>query len=233
MEPRPATKDGPGKSQNAQFRDLETFRRRMEIAQRTREKAVHRRSEKTTRRTHEGAPRLQIQTQKKNENVAEERQIPIRHGSLLSQTNPAGEPRINTSSASTCQVVGRDTNMYHHQMSNGYLPNGYVMHHDAASSYQQHHAAAAYNSHLSAAASAGYRYEMPQMHPNLASSNYVNGVTYPGMYSSEVAHLPVNPGSPYHSQLTGPPHSPQSGSSDKTEPVSPGSTGIHTPTTYY
>lgn len=178
-------------------------------------------------------PDYKYRPRRKTKTLLKKDKYPLGTGSLLSQTNPAGEPRINASSAGTCQVVGRDAGMYHHQMSNGYLPNGYVMHHDAASSYQQHHAAAAYNTHLSAA-SAGYRYEMPpQMHANLASSNYINGVTYPGgMYSSpsEMAHLSVNPGSPYHSQLAGPPHSPQSGSSVKSEPVSPGSTGVHTPT---
>lgn len=143
-------------------------------------------------------PDYKYRPRRKTKTLLKKDKYPLGTGSLLTNSNQ--ESRITTSAASTVQqVVGRD--MYH-QMSNGYLPNGYVMHHDSGS-YQQHHAAAAYHSHLAAAA--GYpRYEMPpQMHHN-STMNY-NGTSYPGMYGH--GHLSAGPGSP--------------GSSVKSEPVSP------------
>lgn len=112
-------------------------------------------------------------------------------GTLLSAANTVNqETRISTSAVSAVQQV-TSREMYH-QMSNGYLPNGYLMQHDA-SNYQQHHAAAAYNSHLTPYP----RYEMPhQMHVNNTSMNYVNDVTYPGLYSNADYLASVSPGSP-------------------------------------
>ncbi|PNF39609.1 Transcription factor SOX-2 [Cryptotermes secundus] len=73
--------------------------------------------------------------------------------------------------------------------------------------------------HMAAAAGGYPRYDMGQMHPN----SYMNGSSY-GMYSTGGA------GSPYQSATMQPgSHSP-SGSSIKSEPVSPSSGGLHTPT---
>ncbi|XP_054283104.1 transcription factor Sox-2-like [Macrosteles quadrilineatus] len=114
------------------------------------------------------------------------------------------------------QVVGRDV---YQQMTNGYMPNGYMMHDPSA--YQQH----SYSSHMAG----GYpRYDMSQMHPNSASLNYMNGASY-GMYGSTAGSVPTGAGSPYHSMQQTGSHSP-SGSSIKSEPVSPSSGGLHTPT---
>lgn len=88
-----------------------------------------------------------------------------------------------------------------YQMPNGYMPNGYMVH-DAA--YQQHYG--------------GYRYDVGQMQ----HAGYVNGSSY-GMYGGTV---PGGAPSPYLQQSS---HSP-SGSSIKSEPVSPSSGGLHTPT---
>uniref|UniRef100_A0A8D8SN88 Uncharacterized protein n=1 Tax=Cacopsylla melanoneura TaxID=428564 RepID=A0A8D8SN88_9HEMI len=104
-----------------------------------------------------------------------------------------------------------------YQMPNGYMPNGYMM--DPAT-YQQH---SAYTTHMSS----GYpRYDMSGMHPSSTSLNYMNGSSY-GMYTTATT-LP-GAGSPYHSMQPSS-HSP-SGSSVKSEPVSPSSGGgMHTPT---
>ncbi|KAI4490770.1 hypothetical protein M0804_003714 [Polistes exclamans] len=114
-----------------------------------------------------------------------------------------------------------------YQMANGYMPNGYMMH-DPAASYQQH---VVYGNPMSGAAAAGYpRYDMghhmgngsPPMNPN-----YINGYGgYPG------STVPGGSPSPYHQPQSGSQmssHSP-SGSSIKSEPTSPASAGIHTPT---
>lgn len=88
-----------------------------------------------------------------------------------------------------------------YQMPNGYMPNGYMVHDSA---YQQHYG--------------GYRYDVTQMQ----HGGYVNGSSY-GMYGGTV---PGGASSPYLQQSS---HSP-SGSSIKSEPVSPSSGGLHTPT---
>lgn len=112
-------------------------------------------------------PDYKYRPRRKTKTLLKKDKYPLGTGSLLTNTNQ--ETRISTSPASAVQqVVGRD--MYH-QITNGYRPNGYVMHHDGGS-YQQHHAAAAYNSHLAS----GYpRYEMPQMHPNCANPGQPTG----------------------------------------------------------
>lgn len=43
--PRPATQNGPGEPENAQFRDIEATRRRMETTHRMPKAAVHRRGQ--------------------------------------------------------------------------------------------------------------------------------------------------------------------------------------------
>lgn len=110
-----------------------------------------------------------------------------------------------------------------YQMPNGYMPNGYMMHDPAA--YQQH----AYGGHMGAAA--GYpRYDMGHHMGGGSPSpinSYMNG--YGGYGGTTV---PGGSPSPYHqpqpgSQMSS--HSP-SGSSIKSEPTSPASAGIHTPT---
>lgn len=100
------------------------------------------------------------------------------------------------------QVSARD--MY--GMPNGYMPNGYsMMHENYANQY--------------AAAGAQYpRYDMSQMQHPYMNGGYGYGAT-----------VPNSAGSPYGmQQATGSSHSP-SGSSIKSEPVSPNS-GLHTPT---
>ncbi|EFA04654.1 transcription factor Sox-3 [Tribolium castaneum] len=87
-----------------------------------------------------------------------------------------------------------------YQMPNGYMPNGYMMHDPGA--YQQQYTGSNYG-----------RYDMSQM-------QYMNGYGYG-------ATVPQSAGSPYGMQQTSS-HSP-SGSSIKSEPVSP-SSGLHTPT---
>ncbi|XP_067203878.1 transcription factor Sox-2 isoform X4 [Linepithema humile] len=115
-----------------------------------------------------------------------------------------------------------------YQMPNGYMPNGYAMMHDPT--YQQH---VAYSGHMGgAAASSAYpRYDPMGHHMSGGSPNpinsYING--YGGYGSTTV---PGGSPSPYHqaqpgSQMSS--HSP-SGSSIKSEPTSPASGGIHTPT---
>ncbi|XP_028981877.1 transcription factor Sox-2 isoform X1 [Diachasma alloeum] len=117
-----------------------------------------------------------------------------------------------------------------YQMPNGYMPNGYMMHDPTA--YQQH----AYGGHMgaaaaAAAAAAGYpRYDMSHHMGGGSPSpinSYMNG--YGGYGTTTV---PGGSPSPYHqaqpgSQMSS--HSP-SGSSIKSEPTSPASGGIHTPT---
>jgi len=131
-------------------------------------------------------PDYKYRPRRKTKTLLKKDKYPLGTGALLS-TNANQETRISTSAVSAVQqVTGRE--MYH-QISNGYLPNGYLMQHDG-SNYQQHHAAAAYNTHLAS----GYsRYEMPQMHVNPTSMNYVNDVTYAGMYNTDY-NLSISPG---------------------------------------
>ena len=176
-------------------------------------------------------PDYKYRPRRKTKTLLKKDKYPLGTGSLL----PGGDASRNAASAAAAvqQVVGRD--MY--QMPNGYMPNGYMMHHHDPTAYQQHHS---YGSHMAAAAAAsGYpRYDMGQMHPNSSSLNsYMNGSSY-GMYSTG-GTVPGGAGSPYHSaamqqaqqqpgsQMSS--HSP-SGSSIKSEPVSPSSGGLHTPT---
>lgn len=133
---------------------------------------------------------------------------------LLSNNNP--ESRIATSSSSAVhQGIGRE--MYHIPNGGYNIHNPYVI---TESSGYQHPSANSYNQPLVNTYS---RYDMSQLHSN---SSYMNGVTYPTMYSS---HMSVAPGSPYQLSQLQPPHSPNSGSSVKSEPVaSPPSAGIPT-----
>ncbi|XP_044726986.1 transcription factor Sox-2 [Chrysoperla carnea] len=120
--------------------------------------------------------------------------------------------------AAAAQQAAAARDMY--QMPNGYMPNGYMMHDPSAASYQQH----AYNTHM-AASQAYPRYDMGQMQ----HSHYMNG-GYGSMYGTATTGttVPGGAGSPYGMQQAGSSHSP-SGSSVKSEPVSP-SSGLHTPT---
>ncbi|XP_032682904.1 transcription factor Sox-1a isoform X2 [Odontomachus brunneus] len=135
--------------------------------------------------------------------------------------------------------------MYMVQQTNGYMPNGhatahhYLMHDPTsatvAAAYQQHQAVA-YSGHMSGAAAtaASYpRYPDAMSHHMSGGSpspinSYMNG--YTSGYASTT--VPGGSPSPYHqaqpgSQMSS--HSP-SGSSIKSEPTSPASGGIHTPT---
>ncbi|XP_043473470.1 transcription factor Sox-2 isoform X2 [Leptopilina heterotoma] len=116
-----------------------------------------------------------------------------------------------------------------YQMTNGYMPNGSHLMYDP-SAYQQH---PAYNSHMAANAAAAAAYSRYDMGHHMGGgspspiNNYVNGY---GGYGA--AAVPGGSPSPYHqtqpgSQMSS--HSP-SGSSIKSEPTSPASGGIHTPT---
>ncbi|KAF7273641.1 transcription factor Sox-2-like [Rhynchophorus ferrugineus] len=121
---------------------------------------------------------------------------------------PLGTPSLlptsdagRTAASAVQQVTARD--MY--QMPNGYMPNGYMMHDPSA--YQQQYGGANYA-----------RYDMSQMQHQA----YMNGGY--GAYGTTA----IPQGSPYGMQQAGSSHSP-SGSSIKSEPVSP-SSGLHTPT---
>lgn len=141
-------------------------------------------------------PDYKYRPRRKTKTLLKKDKYPLATGSLLNNTS--GEaPRNPNTNAGVQQVVSRDV----YQMPNGYMPNGYMMHHDPAG-YQQH---SAYSSHMAAS---GYpRYDMSQMQPH---NSYMNGGSY-GMYGS-------GGGSPYMQQPGS--HSP-SGSSIKSEPVSP------------
>ena len=104
--------------------------------------------------------------------------------------------------ARSAPAVVQQGNRDMYQMPNGYMPNGYMMH-DPNVPYQQQYGGANYA-----------RYDMSQM-------QYMNGGYAYG------ATVPNSAGSPYGMQQTSS-HSP-SGSSIKSEPVSP-SSGLHTPT---
>ncbi|KAJ8945311.1 hypothetical protein NQ318_003611 [Aromia moschata] len=114
---------------------------------------------------------------------------------------PSGDPS-RSAPPSVQQVTARD--MY--QMPNGYMPNGYMMH--DPSPYPQQ-----YGGNYT-------RYDMGQMQ----HSAYMNG----GYGAYGTTTVPNSAGSPYGMQQAGSSHSP-SGSSIKSEPVSP-SSGLHTPT---
>lgn len=102
-------------------------------------------------------------------------------------------------SSAVQQVATRD--MY--AMPNGYMPNGYMVHDNYGNQY---------------ATSTQYpRYDMSQMQHPYMNGGYGYGAT-----------VPNSAGSPYGMQQAGSSHSP-SGSSIKSEPVSPNS-GLHTPT---
>ncbi|XP_072383704.1 transcription factor Sox-3 [Diabrotica undecimpunctata] len=114
---------------------------------------------------------------------------------------PSSDP--SRSAPPSVQQVAAAREMY--QMPNGYMPNGYMMHDPSA--YQQQYGTANYP-----------RYDMSQM-----QHNYMNGG-----YGSYTTTVPNSAGSPYGMHQAGSSHSP-SGSSIKSEPVSP-SSGLHTPT---
>jgi len=142
-------------------------------------------------------PDYKYRPRRKTKTLLKKDKYPLGGGGLLPTSGDA-------SRNAAAQQAGRD--MY--PLSNGYMPNGYMMHADP-SGYQQHY---------------GYpRYDMGQM-----QHNYMNGSSY-GMYGSAPAAVtvPGGAGSPYQSmqqpgsgsQMSSS-HSP-SGSSIKSEPVSP------------
>ncbi|RZB38872.1 HMG box domain containing protein [Asbolus verrucosus] len=114
---------------------------------------------------------------------------------------PTSDPS-RTAPSAVQQMSTRD--MY--QTPNGYMPNGYMMHDPGA--YQQQYGGANY-----------VRYDMGQMQ---------HGAYMNGGYGYGATTVPNSAGSPYGMQQAGSSHSP-SGSSIKSEPVSP-SSGLHTPT---
>ncbi|XP_014248151.1 transcription factor Sox-3-like [Cimex lectularius] len=151
-------------------------------------------------------PDYKYRPRRKTKTLLKKDKYPLTAGSLL--PNNSVEQRGQSNNGGVQQVVNRE--MY--QMPNGYMPNGYMMPHDP-SAYQQH---SAYGSHMTP----GYpRYDMSQMHPGSA---YMNGGSY-GMYGT----TGTGGASPYHSSMQ---QNSPGGSSIKSEPVSPSSGGIHTPT---
>nr|QES69167.1 Sox3 [Agasicles hygrophila] len=114
---------------------------------------------------------------------------------------PSSDP--SRTAPTSVQQVAAAREMY--QMPNGYMPNGYMMHDPTA--YQQQYGTSQYP-----------RYDMSQM-----QHSYMNGG-----YGSYTTTVPNSAGSPYGMHQAGSSHSP-SGSSIKSEPVSP-SSGLHTPT---
>lgn len=148
-------------------------------------------------------PDYKYRPRRKTKTLLKKDKFPLGASGLLG-TAPGNDPTNVVRSAATSiqqQVNAVTRDMY--QMPNGYMPNGYMMHHHEAA-YQQQYGATNY---------ATSRYDM----------NYMNGggYGYPGTVSAS--------GSPYGLQHAGgSSHSP-SGSSIKSEPVSP-SSGLHTPT---
>lgn len=189
-------------------------------------------------------PDYKYRPRRKTKTLLKKDKYPGLGGGILPGGGDAASRSAAAAAAATAAAVQQAVNRGDvYQMPNGYMPNGYMMHHhhhhDATAAYQQHQA---YNAHM-AAGGGGYppRYDMSQMHPNAATA-YMNGAaTYGGMYTSATAGggggggtVPGGAGSPYQSQQQAPPqqmaaHSP-GGSSIKSEPVSPGSAGLHTPT---
>ncbi|XP_073986506.1 transcription factor Sox-2-like [Rhodnius prolixus] len=153
-------------------------------------------------------PDYKYRPRRKTKTLMKKDKYPLTTGSLI-PNNSVDPARSSANNTGVQQVVSRD--MY--QMPNGYMPNGYMM--PDPSAYQQH---TAYSSHMAS----GYpRYDMSQMHPG----SYMNGGSY-SMYGS--AGTPTGgSASPYHSSLQ---QNSPGGSSIKSEPVSPSSGGIHTPT---
>ncbi|XP_014273950.1 transcription factor Sox-2 [Halyomorpha halys] len=147
-------------------------------------------------------PDYKYRPRRKTKTLLKKDKYPLTASSLL--PNNTVEQRGQTGNTGVQQVVSRD--MYN--MPNGYMPNGYPY---DPSAYQQH----TYSSHMT---SSYPRYDMSQMHPGSA---YMNGTGY-GMYGGT-----PGAGSPYHSSMQ---QSSPGGSSIKSEPVSPSSQGIHTPT---
>ncbi|XP_014484678.1 PREDICTED: transcription factor Sox-1a-like isoform X2 [Dinoponera quadriceps] len=142
------------------------------------------------------------------------------------------------------QATSLTRDMYMVQQTNGYMPNGhaaahhYLMHDPTsatvAAAYQ--HQAVTYSGHMSGgpASTASYpRYPDAMSHHMGGGSpgsinSYMNG--YTSGYASTT--VPGGSPSPYHQAQSGSQmssHSP-SGSSIKSEPTSPASGGIHTPT---
>lgn len=144
-------------------------------------------------------PDYKYRPRRKTKTLLKKDKYPLGPSSLL----PGNDP--TRTSVSAVQQVSAAREMY--QMPNGYMPNGYMMH--DPTSYQQHNAYS----------TANYaRYDMQQMHQSYMNGGYGYGGT-----------VPSSAGSPYGMQhTTGSSHSP-SGSSIKSEPVSP-SSSLHTPT---
>ncbi|KAF2884416.1 hypothetical protein ILUMI_21756 [Ignelater luminosus] len=144
-------------------------------------------------------PDYKYRPRRKTKTLLKKDKYPLGASGLLPGSDPT---------RSAASVVQQATTRDMYQMPNGYMPNGYMM--PDPTSYQQH----------SAYGGANYpRYDMSQMQ----HSAYMNGgYGYGGT-------VPSSAGSPFGMQhTTGSSHSP-SGSSIKSEPVSPGS-GLHTPT---
>lgn len=75
--PRPEEENGSREPKDAQFRNFETSGCRVEITERNGETAFYRRGEEIARGPHERTPGLQVQTQEKDQDAFEERQVPV------------------------------------------------------------------------------------------------------------------------------------------------------------
>ncbi|XP_022905620.1 transcription factor Sox-2-like [Onthophagus taurus] len=145
-------------------------------------------------------PDYKYRPRRKTKTLLKKDKYPLGAAGLLQSTDPAAR----SAASAVQQATARD--MY--QMPNGYMPNGYMMH-DPTAAYQHQQYSTNYG-----------RYDMSQMQ----HSAYMNGG-----YGGYTGTVQTSAGSPYGSmQQAGSSHSP-SGSSIKSEPVSPNS-GLHTPT---
>ncbi|KAG5900706.1 hypothetical protein JTB14_038224 [Gonioctena quinquepunctata] len=144
-------------------------------------------------------PDYKYRPRRKTKTLLKKDKYPLGATSLLQAADPS------RTAPPSVQQVAAAREMY--QMPNGYMPNGYMMHDPSA--YQQQYSSANYP-----------RYDMGQMQ----HSAYMNG----GYGAYGTTTVPNSAGSPYGMHQAGSSHSP-SGSSIKSEPVSP-SSGLHTPT---
>ncbi|XP_057331906.1 transcription factor Sox-2-like isoform X2 [Microplitis mediator] len=162
-------------------------------------------------------PDYKYRPRRKTKTLLKKDKFPLGSGVPVGSMLSVDQRQVNPSNAPQQSQLSRDL----YQIPGGYVTNGYMMH-DPTGAYQQH---PGYGGPL-----AGYpRYDMSHMGGGNSSplNSYVNGY---GSYGAST--IPAGSPSPYHSAQPGSQmssHSP-SGSSIKSEPTSPASGGIHTPT---
>ncbi|XP_034943596.1 transcription factor Sox-2 isoform X2 [Chelonus insularis] len=169
-------------------------------------------------------PDYKYRPRRKTKTLLKKDKFPLGGGVGVGGMLAVDQRQVNAVNQAQQSQLPRDV----YQMPNGYMPNGYMMH-DPTATYQQH---ATYGGHLAAAAAGYPRYDMNNHHVSGGGTispvgHYLNG-QYPGYGPTTIPrgsppYYPAQPGSQMSS------HSP-SGSSIKSEPTSPASGGIHTPT---